>query len=165
MALGLALAAVLWMPAPAGAADPGAAPRVALVMDGTSVVVIASRQALYAFVDGSDDNAPIAGAEVTVETGTGTGAMRLQEITPGLYMSGPYTPPSVRTPLTVSVATATATLRGSAELVLPAMPDVPASGGARWLGWLGLVVALGLALLWHRQHAIAAWWRPTTPAT
>ncbi|MCW2249383.1 hypothetical protein M2352_005043 [Azospirillum fermentarium] len=129
---------------------PGAAPRVAMVVDGASVVVVASQRKLYAFVDDYDTNTPLAGGEVRIETPRET--LALNEIAPGIYMSGLYLPPAVVTPLTVSVAARGASLRGMADLIVPQMTDAPMPGHTRTYAWFGLAVVLVLALLWLWQH-------------
>ena len=163
----LAFAALGFAPPPVlaeggGSAEPS--PRVSLVLDSTSVVVIAAQQKLYAFVDGYDDNAPISGAEVQI--GTPRAALTLHEISPGIYLSGTYVPPSVRTPLTVSVTHSGTTVRGTAELLLPNVPEAVGAGHARPGSWLFVLALLaGAALgLWRYLHPESGWWRHTKRA-
>lgn len=159
LVLALALSGAAVRPAAADEAISGAAPRVAMVVDGTSVVVVANQRKLYAFVDDYDTNSPLAGGEVRIETPRE--ALALNEIAPGIYVSGVYVPPAVVTPLTVSVAARGASLRGMAELIVPQMPEAPVSGHTRTYAWLGLAVVLVLALLWLWQHPGAVRRRPT----
>lgn len=136
-------------------------PRVALTLDDTSVVVIAAHKKLYAFLDGADDNAPVRGAAVNVATGPRT-TLALQEISPGIYVSGTFQPPAVRTPLTVSVTLAGKTVRGAADLVLPELPDSAAGGSSR-LGVRLLILALvvgGIIGVIRYLRTGAGWWWP-----
>ncbi|WP_431855947.1 hypothetical protein [Azospirillum sp.] len=159
----LALLALLTAGVPARAEVPGSAaplPRVALTLDNASVVVIAAHKKLYAFLDGLDDNAPVRGATVQIATARTT--LPLQEISPGIYVSGAFLPPAVRTPLTVSVALAGTTARGAADLVLSEVPDSGSAGSSRLgLKLFILALAAGAALgLFRYLRPGAAWWRP-----
>ncbi|PWC45918.1 hypothetical protein [Azospirillum sp. TSO22-1] len=159
----LALLALLTAGVTARAEAPGSAvplPRVALTLDNASVVVIAAHKKLYAFLDGLDDNAPVRGAAVQIATARTT--LPLQEISPGIYVSGPYLPPAVRTPLTVSVALDGKTARGAADLVLSEVPD-PGTAGSSRLGLRLFILALvaGAAFgLFRYLRPGAVWWWP-----
>lgn len=163
----LALLALILAVAPARAEGLGtttALPRVALALDGTSVVVIAAHKKLYAFLDGADDNAPVRGAAMQIATGRTT--LPLQEISPGIYVSGTFQPPAVRTPLTVSVTLDGKTARAKADLVLADVPDSGATGSSRlglrlFLWALGIGAVLGLI---RYLRPGAAWWWPRRAA-
>lgn len=163
----LALVALCFAAPPVRAEEVGgvdSSPRVALVLDSTSIVVIAARGKLYAFVDGYDDNAPVSGAEVRI--GTPRAALTFQEVSPGIYVSGPYVPPSVRTPLSVSVTHAGHAVHGTAELLTPNVPDVAGTGHSRkglWLLVLVLLAGAGLGV-WRYRRPESGWWRPTKRA-
>lgn len=84
----LALAALLPATAPAradGAGAPAPLPRVALVLDTESAVVIAMHQKLYAFLDTMDGNNPIQGADVQITIPRAV--LPLREMSPGIYVS------------------------------------------------------------------------------
>lgn len=158
----LAVVVLLLLSGGAARADGVAAPlpRVALGLDDTSVVVIAAHKKLYAFLDGADDNAPVRGAAVQISTPRAT--LALQEISPGIYVSGSYQPPAVRTPLTVSVTVAGKTVRGTADLVLADLPDSAAGGSSR-LGLRLLILALvvgGIVGIIRYMRSGTGWWWP-----
>lgn len=133
------------MPLPAVAAEePGPAPRVSLTVGGVSVVLIAANRQLYAFLDRTADNAPVAGGRVGVKAGRTE--LPLAESSPGVYVGGPFAPTAARVALTVSIDTAAGSGRAAAELVMAPAPAQSGGGGAlRLLGWiLGLAAAGGL---------------------
>jgi len=85
----LTVGALALTTAPAWADDEDAvkpAPRVAIEIDGASVVLIAANNQLYAFVDRIEDNAPVADAELTVDLADGT-SLPLSKAAGGMFVA------------------------------------------------------------------------------
>src|SRR4051812_36875936 len=62
------------------------APRTVLQIGGASVVLIAIGDQLYAFVDRIDDNAPLPGAELDIDSADGT-SLDVKRASEGLFIA------------------------------------------------------------------------------
>jgi hypothetical protein len=84
-------------PSSASADDdaPRPAPRTAITIGGASVVLVAAKDKIYAFVDRIEDNAPIADAQLELDTAEGTSInmhrapITMNKATAGLFV-GPF---------------------------------------------------------------------------
>lgn len=91
--LAFCLAAVV--PTPARAEGGGSAhltPRTAITIGGASVVLVATEDKLYAFVDRLEDNAPVEDADLTIDTADGSSVelrrapVTMNKATAGLFV-------------------------------------------------------------------------------
>ena len=64
--------------------SPKPAPRTAIAIGDVSIVLVAANGHLYGFVDATDDNAPVADAELVVTSADGT-AMEFSKASDGLF--------------------------------------------------------------------------------
>jgi hypothetical protein len=136
---------------------PKAAPRSVIKIGGVSVVLIATNDRLYAFVDRLSDNAPASDARVTVSRAAASAAkLDMKRATGGLFVAPFDRTGHLRDSFTVAVRSAAGTGQETAELVYSDVP-VPAAKVTSGLeaiialvaGALG--AALALAIVWFRQ--------------
>lgn len=162
--IGLALAP-LPLRADDGDAPPSRSPRVTVTMGAATVVLVATNDRLYAFVDRIDGNEPIPGASLTVQRAGKRTALPLTEQAPGLFI-GPFKrSPQGKDVFTLTLASPAGQGEQTATLVYDddTTGKTGGAGGGRGL-WIALLSALagagGGALAWR-------WWsrrERSTPA-
>ena len=158
----LLVCGVFVLSAPIARADDDAAtnpmPRTAIEIGGASVVLVASKDNLYAFVDRIDDNTPLADAQLTVDSADGR-ILPLSKATDGLFVAPLNRTGHLHDVFMVKLSSAAGTGSAPAEIVYDDLPQ--ASGGdvgaalstrlaiALVAGGIGLVVGAS-GMLWMR---------------
>ncbi len=161
--MGLILAPLPLRAEDGGDAPPSRSPRVTVTVGEATVVLIATNDRLYAFVDRIDGNDPILGASLTVQRAGKRNALPLTEQAPGLFI-GPFKRSTQgKDVFTLTLASPAGKGEQTATLVYDddATGKTGGSGGGRAL-CLALLSALagagGGALAWR-------WWsRRARPA-
>jgi len=109
------------------------APRTAVTIGGTSVVLIATSDKLYAFVDRIEDNAPIEDADLAIATPRGSSIalarapITMSEATAGLFVGPLQREGHLQDTFVVNLRSAAGSGEATAEI---AYDDVPAAGAA-----------------------------------
>jgi hypothetical protein len=98
LSVGLLMCGLICIAPSSASADddaPRPAPRTAITIGGASVVLVAAKDKIYAFVDRIEDNAPIADAQLELDTAEGTSInmhrapITMNKATAGLFV-GPF---------------------------------------------------------------------------
>jgi hypothetical protein len=145
---------------------PKPAPRTAIQIGGASIVLIAANNHLYAFVDRTEDNVPVMGAELDVDSADGT-SLEISKASEGLFVAPFNRAGHMHDAFMVSLRSPEATGEAPAEIAYDDLPDNAASGAGSGLaakvaialvaGGIG-AIASALFMLWLRGRRK----RPTT---
>ncbi len=144
--------------------DAKPAPRTAVIIGGASIVLVATPTQLYAFVDRIEDNAPVADAELAVDTSEGTSIdlrrvpLTMNKATEGMFVGPLNRVGQMQGAFMVSLKSSAGTGDAPAEIVYSDVqpPPVIAAG-------TGMGVKLGIAIVSAGIGAIVAmlvglWW-------
>jgi|GEM_PF-1715170 len=141
------------------------APRVAVEIDGASVVLIAANSHLYAFVDRIEDNAPVADAELSVDLADGT-TLPLTKAAGGMFVAPFDRSGHMHDAFMVSLRSKQSTGDTPAEIGYDDLPDAPPAADHGTLATKlsiaavsAVIGAIGAALISHwyarRRRSIA----------
>jgi hypothetical protein len=156
----------LCLPAVAWADDeaPKPAPRTTLQIGGVSIVLIAASDHLYAFVDRTEDNAPVRKAELGIDTADGT-SLDVKQASEGLYVAPFNRAGHIHDAFMVSLESAEATGDAKAEIAYDDLPGTAGTDGRPSLasklsialvsGGIGAIGA-ALFLLWRAGRKLTA---------
>jgi hypothetical protein len=142
---------------------PKPAPRTAIAIGGASIVLVAANGHLYGFVDRTDDNAPVADAELVVTSADGA-TMEFSKATDGLFAAPFNRAGHMHDAFMVTLHSALASGDAPAEIAYDDLPET-SIGEARTefrtrmeiaLGSLGIgALAPGLLVFWRRGGRLA----------
>ena len=166
-ACGIACCVALGTPSMARADDdaPKPAPRTAVTIGGASVVLVATNDKLYAFVDRIEDNAPVEGAELSIDTAEGgsiemhRAPLTLNKATEGLFVGPLERKGHMQDAFMVSLRSSAGSGDVPAEIIYNDVPDsaavnatvspAPKIAVAVVSGSIGAVATV-LCMLWLR---------------
>jgi hypothetical protein len=101
---------------------PKPAPRTAIQIGGASIVLIAANDHLYAFVDRTDDNAPVNDAELDIDTADGT-SLEVGKASEGLFVAPFNRAGHMHDAFMVSLRSPEGTGDAPAEIAYDDLPD------------------------------------------
>lgn len=151
---------MLLLAAPAARADDDAskpAPRTALQIGGASIVLIAANDQLYAFVDQVEDNAPVADAELAVETIDGA-ALPMTRSTDGLFVAPFQHAGRMHDAFRVTLRAAVATGSVQADIAYDDLPRGSGSGHSAFGSPVAIALVSG-AIGAVASAMVMLWWR------
>ena len=124
----LAWGLTLGLPGVAWADDeaPKPAPRTTLQIGRVSIVLIAASDHLYAFVDRTEDNAPVRKADLGIDTADGT-SLDVKQASEGLYVAPFNRAGHMHDAFMVSLESPEATGDAQAEIAYDDLPDTAGS--------------------------------------
>ena len=134
------------------------APRAAIQIGDASIVLIAANSQLFAFVDRTEDNAPLPGAAINIDLPDGT-SLPMVQATEGLFAAPFNRAGRMHDAFMVSLRSPEATGNAPAEIAYDDVPDHAPAGGAVALAtklWIAVVSAgigafsSALFMLWLR---------------
>jgi hypothetical protein len=137
---------------------PKPAPRTAITIGAASIVLVAANGHLYGFVDRTDDNAPVADAELDVTSADGA-TMEFVKATDGLFAAPFNRAGHMHDAFMVTLRSALASGDAPAEIAYDDLPDTSIGDATTEfrtrmeiaLGSLGIgALAPGLLVFWRR---------------
>lgn len=142
------------------------APRTAVTIGGASVVLVAANDKLYAFVDRLDDNAPVADAELDIDTADGgsiamhRAPMTMNRATAGMFVGDLKRAGHMQDAFMVTLRSSAGEGQEPAEIIYNDVPDRAAPAAppavrsqvaiALVSGGIGAIIG-ALFILWRRN--------------
>lgn len=131
---------------------PKPAPRTNVAIGGASIVLIASSDHLYAFVDRIEDNAPVADATLSIDSADGT-SLQISKAADGLFVAPFNRAGHMHDAFMVSLQSAAGSGDAPAEIAYDDLPDAAGGEAAAGFG-----TKLAIALVSGGIGAIGAAW-------
>ena len=129
---------------------PKPSPRTAIHIGGASVVLVAANNHLYAFVDRTEDNAPVKDADLDIDSADGT-SLEISKASEGLFVAPFNRAGHMHDAFMVSLRSPEASGEAPAEIAYDDLPDSAAGDSGS-----GLASKVSIALVAGGIGAIAS---------
>jgi len=139
---------------------PKPAPRTAIAIGGASVVLVAAADHLYAFIDCTEDNTPVADAELGVASADGA-TLSMSKAAAGLFVAPFDRAGHMRDAFMVTLHSAVGSGDAQAEIAYDDLPDAAGGDAGTGFGTKLAIAVLGAgigaiasasAMLWLRDR-------------